>query len=220
MSGDYADPFADGLGATCALTCAMTLGPCYAETIRRKDVSEGHGGLPTRLALKIVDEDCTPISGADVDIWHTSPEGLYSGADAIDFCTGGDAAHRANRWFRGVQTTDADGRVDFDTCFPGWYPGRTLHVHFTVRVGETGYVTSQLFFPDALGDDIIGTQPLYRERGARDTTNQTDGVISASAVDDYTVAWARQADGALLAWKALVIRSSLATPLCSAPSGR
>ncbi len=218
MSGGYPDPFTAGLGSSCALACAMTLGPCYAQTVDRQDVSEGHPGLPTRLAFKVVDEGCEPVPGATVDIWHTSPGGLYSGGDANDFCTGGDATERAHRWFRGVRTTDADGRADFDTCFPGWYPGRTIHVHFTVRHEGQSYVTSQLFFPDALCDEIIATQPLYDARGPRDTTNQNDSVIAASAVDDYTFAWARQPDGALLAWKTVVVRSSLATAPCSAPS--
>lgn len=217
MSGGYPDPFTAGLGTTCALACAMTLGPCYAQTVDRQDVSEGHPGLPTRLAFKVVDEGCAPVAGATVDIWHTSPGGLYSGSDANDFCTAGDPTERAHRWFRGVRTTDADGRADFDTCFPGWYPGRTIHIHFTVRVAGQSYVTSQLFFPDALSDEIIATQPLYDARGPRDTTNRNDSVIAPSAVDDYTLAWARQPDGALLAWKAVVIRSSLATSLCSAP---
>jgi len=216
MSGDYADPFDGGAGTACALVCAMTLGPCYAQTAQRQDVTEGHDGLPMRLALRVVDESCAPVAGAEVDIWHTAPEGLYSGSDAIDFCTGGDATQRAHQWFRGVQTTDADGRVDFDSCFPGWYAGRTIHIHFTVRLGSDAYVTSQLFFPDDLADDIIGTQPLYDARGPRDTTNQNDSVISGDSVGDYTVDWERQSDGALLAWKTLVIRSSLGASLCTA----
>lgn len=214
MSGDYADPFASGLGAACALTCAATLGPCYAQTVERQDISEGHDGLPTRLALKIVDTSCNPVAGATVDIWHCGPEGLYSGSDASNFCTSGDATARAARWFRGVQTTDDAGRVDFDTCFPGWYSSRTIHIHFTIRVGGTEYVTSQLVFPDALDDEIVNNQPLYKDRGARDTTNTSDTVMKASSVDDYTFEYARQADGAMLAWKAIVLRSSTGASLC------
>src|SRR6185503_5344320 len=131
-------------------------------------------------------------------------------------CTQNDAEALASRWFRGVQTTDASGRVDFDTCFPGWYKGRTIHIHFTIRVNDTEYVTSQLFFPDALDDEIVNNEPLYKDRGARDTTNQTDGVVSGEAVGDYTLAYARMSDGAMQAWKALVIRSSLADALCTA----
>jgi len=219
MSGTYADPFTAGLGTVCALTCAATLGPCYASTLERMDISEGHDGLPVRLAFLVVDESCTPIAGATVDVWHAAPEGLYSGNDASDFCTSGNATARAARWFRGVQTTDGRGRVDFNTCFPGWYSSRTIHVHFTIRVGGAEFVTSQLFFDDALDDEIVNTQPLYNARGPRDTTNQNDTVIAASSVADYTLQTARMPDGAMLAWKALIVRSSTASTLCNVPGG-
>ncbi|WP_224363593.1 dioxygenase family protein [Hyalangium versicolor] len=219
MTGSYADPFASGIGTVCALTCAATLGPCYANTLVRKDISEGHNGLPVRMALLVVDTNCKPIPGAEVDIWHAAPEGLYSGEDASTFCTADDPSATSARWFRGVQTTDANGRVDFDTCFPGWYSSRTIHIHFTIRVNGSEYVTSQLFFDDTLNDEIVNTQPLYNARGPRDTTNSTDTVISASSVGDYLFQTQRMADGAMLAWKTLVIRSSLSDTLCNVPGG-
>jgi protocatechuate 3,4-dioxygenase beta subunit len=214
-SASYPDPFAAGLGTICTLTCAATLGPCYAQTIERKDISEGEAGLPVRIALLLVDEACNPIEGATVDIWHCGPTGLYSGDDASDMCTAGDADARAARYFRGVQTTDAKGRVDFDTCFPGWYSSRTIHVHYTVRLGGTEFVTSQLVFDDALDDEIVATQPIYKDRGARDTLNTNDNVVGAAAIADYTFQTQRMSDGAMLAWKALVLRSSADAELCS-----
>jgi protocatechuate 3,4-dioxygenase beta subunit len=218
-AASYPDPFASGIGTACNLTCEATLGPCYATTVDRKDISEGHDGLPVRLAFLVLDETCKPIPGATVDIWHAAPEGLYSGEDASDFCTSGDATARAARWFRGVQTTDANGRVDFDTCFPGWYSSRTVHIHFTVRVGGQEFVTSQLFFDDTLNDEIIDHQPLYDTRGPRDTTNANDNVVSAESVGDYLFTTQRMADGAMLAAKTLIIRSSLANQQCAIPGG-
>lgn len=224
MAGGYPDPFASGLGETCELTCSATLGPCYAKTVERKDISEGQAGLPTRLSLKVVDTDCKPIAGATVDIWHCAPNGIYSGDDSIPFCNANDPEALASRWFRGVQTTDAEGRVDFDTCFPGWYSSRTIHIHFTIRIGDTEYVTSQLVFDDTLDDEIVNTQPLYDARGPRDTTNATDTVVSAESAKEVTLQTQQMSDGALLAWKTLVIRTSTAQTLCqlaggSAPGG-
>lgn len=218
MSGvdSYPDPFAAGLGATCALYCSATLGPCYAQTVERSDISEGQDGLPTRLVLLVVDADCKPIEGASVDIWHCGPSGLYSGEDASDFCTSGDATARAARWFRGVQTTDARGRVTFDTCFPGWYSSRTIHIHFTIRLGGSEYVTSQLVFEDSLDDEIVASQAVYATRGARDTQNTNDNVVGGETdISPYTFQTARMSDGAMLAWKTLVIRSSTSEELCS-----
>jgi protocatechuate 3,4-dioxygenase beta subunit len=214
MCGNYPDPFAGGLGETCELTCASTLGPCYAETIERQDISEGANGLPMRLALKVVDTDCNPIAGAEVDVWHTSADGFYSGEDSVQQCTLGDPEAIASRWMRGVQVTDKDGRVDFDTCFPGWYGGRTIHIHFQIRIGGTEYVTSQLFFDDAMSDEIIASEPVYSDRGPRDTTNADDGVIGGGDVDNVLLMAERQSDGAMLAWRALVIRTSTGDPLC------
>lgn len=214
----YPDPFASGLGTTCKLTCEQILGPCYAVTLKRKDISEGQKGLPVRLALLVVDESCKPIQGATVDIWHTGPNGLYSGEDASTFCTHDDAEAVAGKWFRGVQTTDAKGRVDFDTCFPGWYGGRALHIHFTIKIGEVEYVSSQFYFEDALGDEIMKSQALYSSRGERDTKNTNDLVIKPELLADATLQTKRMSDGAMLAWKAIVIRSSVDTPLCSANS--
>lgn len=211
MSGDYADPFTSNLGSTCALTCALTLGPCYAETLERQDVSEGVSGLPMRLALQIVDDGCEPVSGAVVDIWHCSPSGLYSGADAADMCTTGDSAARASKWFRGTQTTDASGRVDFDSCFPGWYSSRAVHIHFQVRKGGKEYVTSQLFFPQALIRDVFANHPEYKSYGQPDTPNAQDNIYSGT---DAEVAWTRASDGALVAAKTVAIRSSLSDALC------
>lgn len=216
MKGNYEDPFSAGLGSACDLTCTATLGPCYAKTVERKDISEGHNGLPVRLAFLVVDPSCKPIQGATVDIWHCGPEGLYSGEDASDFCTTGDATARAARWFRGVQTTDAEGRVDFDTCFPGWYSSRTVHIHFTIKVGDKEYVTSQFVFDDALDDEIISSQPLYKDRGARDTKNTTDNVVGGEEdMSKYAFQTKQMDDGAMLAWKAIVLRSSLTDATCA-----
>jgi hypothetical protein len=215
MRGEYRDPFLDGLGAACALTCLAGLGPCHARTLTRKDVTEGHDGLPLRLAFLVVNEACEPIPGATVEIWHCAPEGLYSGDDASDSCTLGDEAARAARWFRGVQAVDASGRVDFDTCFPGWYANRAIHIHVTVRLDALEYATTQLLFEDTLDDEILATQPLYGERGPRDTRNTQDFRLGGS-IAGHVLRTERMPDGAMLAWKMLTVRSSLADAVCEA----
>jgi protocatechuate 3,4-dioxygenase beta subunit len=207
MSGTYPDPFASGIGSTCTLYKASTLGPCHAATVDRKDISEGQPGLPVRLAFLLVNPSCQPIPGATVELWHTNPTGLYSGSDASNMCTNGDSAARASRWFRGIQTADANGRVDFDTCFPGWYSGRTIHIHFTVRVGGTEYLTSQLFFDEALNNDILSTQSLYGGRGSKDTTNASDNVLRQSGLTDALFQTRKMEDLSLLAWKTLVVHA-------------
>jgi protocatechuate 3,4-dioxygenase beta subunit len=207
----YPDPFA--AITTCALVCATTAGPCTAPTTMRRDVSDGMIGLPMRLALKIVRADgCTPVPDAVVEIWHTQRSGVYSGqTPSPGFCSGNDAQAPAQNYFRGTQTTDASGRVDFDTCFPGWYPGRCIHIHLSVKLANQTYVVTQLFFADALNQQIFASHPDYTQFGPPNTSNTSDGIFGAANVCDT----ARMSDGAMLAWKVIGIRSALNQQLCN-----
>lgn len=160
----------------CVLTCQKTLGPCYSSgPAVRRDITEGFVGMPMRLGFRIVDADtCLPITNATVDIWHTDRGGSYSAPISTMCAT--DPVTRASNAFRGVQPTDANGWAYFDTIFPGWYGGRVTHIHFTVRIGTTGIVTSQLFFADRVAEFVYRSHPLYSNRPNRDTTNSTDGI--------------------------------------------
>jgi protocatechuate 3,4-dioxygenase beta subunit len=213
----YPDPFAAGV-ASCVLYCSTTAGPCTADTIERQDVSEGLSGLPVRLALKLVAADgCTPVGGAIVEIWHTQRTGVYSGNTPMPmFCSGGDPKAPSQLYMRGSQTTDAEGRVDFDTCYPGWYPGRAIHIHFRVILNDQEFLTSQLFFDDALNQELFASHPEYTKFGQPNTTNESDNIIG-DTVDKspYLLDTARMPDGAMLASKVIAIRSSTAEPLCS-----
>jgi protocatechuate 3,4-dioxygenase beta subunit len=253
LAGHYPDPFSDPLGSACSITCRETVGPCYGSSLVRRDVSEGYPGLPLRLVLLVVDESCSPVAGASVDIWHTRNTGTYSGtdngqdaahtpggflaglfgpgagsdaggppgplpdggsgpgADLIAACTAGDADAQSHHYFRGTQTTDSTGRVYFDTCYPGWYVGRAIHIHLIVRRGEHESVVSQLYFTDELSAEIFATHPDYAPRGQPDTLNAADDFFTGL---DHTLSTARQRDGAMLAWKTIVLRNSPNEPSC------
>jgi protocatechuate 3,4-dioxygenase beta subunit len=203
----YPNPFTTP--SSCSATGALTEGPCYdsaSEAI--EDISYGQNGLPMRMLLRVLDASCNPVAGATVEVWHVAPTGKYSGDDTahenVSFCTGDDATYTSALFFRGKQTTDATGVVAFDTCFPGWYSGRTIHVHFTVTSAGTSF-TSQFVFEDALDDAIVATQPVYDARGSRDTTNATDTVVSATDYAQYVFSTQRMSDGAMLAWRDIVL---------------
>jgi protocatechuate 3,4-dioxygenase beta subunit len=166
----------------CVLTCASTLGPCYyGATQIRRDITEGVVGLPTMLSFLVVDADtCQPVENAAIDIWHTNAGGVYS-APINAMCNPGDAAARTKTFTRGVQLTDAAGWAHFNSVYPGWYSGRTPHIHATIRRGTTAIVTTQFFFDDALSDWVYHNHPIYTSRPNRDTTNLTDNVIGGSA---------------------------------------
>ncbi len=218
----YPDPFAGGV-VTCPLLCETTAGPCTtATTLDRQDVSEGFAGLPVRLALLIVDaETCAPVDGARVEIWHTQRTGVYSGVTPNpQMCYGKDPGAAEYLYFRGIQTAGSDGRVDFDTCFPGWYSGRAVHIHFRVIVGETTYTTSQLFFPEDVTEEIFAGHAEYQEFGQPNTHLDDDNIIGGE--DDpstYIMTVARMTDGAMLASKVIGIRSSTDQATCDVSGG-
>ena len=105
--------------------------------------------------------------------------------------------------------------MHFSTIVPGWYPGRAVHVHFTVRINDAEWLTSQLFFDDALLDEIE-QQVDYAARGTRDTRNDRDGILPLEEPMPFVLHSAKREDGTLHAWKVLALRTSLDEELPSA----
>lgn len=158
----------------CVLTPQQAEGPFFLDTgLERSDISESKLGLDLRVRLTLTDvRACTPIEGAVVELWHADASGVYSGFDLAD----GNTADAARLTFlRGYQRTGADGSVEFLTIYPGWYPGRTPHLHVLALLGTDRLVTTQLYFEDALSERVYQRDP-YAVRGPRDTTNAQDGV--------------------------------------------
>jgi len=206
MAGGYADPFSSAVPITaCVLATTATEGPCTeaADQVRR-DISEGYSGIPLRLALRVVDTSCTAIAGAKVKVWHTQIAGSYSGNTPNNGMCLKDSADASKHYFRGVQTTDANGRVDFDSCFPGWYRGRTIHIHFTVSLNGKSY-TSQLVFDQAVVQDIFANNDDYKGYGQPDTPNAMDNVVGGAKLASFVLDVSRLTDGAMMASKTLVV---------------
>lgn len=169
-------------GSSCVLTPEKTEGPYFVdERLDRSDIrsnSDGSGardGIPLELKINVVrvDEDCGPAGGVVVDIWHADADGLYS-----DVQQNGTVGQD---FLRGLQVTDSDGSVTFKTIYPGWYMGRTIHIHFKVRTfesdGNSYEFTSQLFFADSTNSEVVSTD-AYDDRGSQDTTNSQDNIYA------------------------------------------
>lgn len=84
-------------------------------------------------------------------------------------------------YLRGAQVADARGIVSFTTIYPGWYTGRTVHIHTKVHLNRATVLTSQLYFDDAYSDAVHATAP-YSSHTGRDTRNDTDGIYDASGL--------------------------------------
>ena len=154
---------------SCVLTPELTEGPYYiaGEKVRR-DIREGHRGTLLTLRLQVLNAaTCAPIKNAAVDIWHADAAGNYSGF-------GAGASSRT--FLRGIQRTDASGLAVFTTIYPGWYQGRTVHIHVKVHLGGNIVHTGQLYFPDTLTDAVFRKQP-YSARPNRDVRNAADSIF-------------------------------------------
>jgi hypothetical protein len=95
-------------------------------------------------------------------------------------------------FLRGGLATDGVGAVEFRTIYPGWYTGRTPHVHVKVRLGDET-LTSQLYFPDAV-TGVVYTMSPYDQHPGRDVpTNEADGIFAET--DGRTVVGLSQEGG-------------------------
>jgi protocatechuate 3,4-dioxygenase beta subunit len=151
---------------TCVLAPEQTEGPYYLDDHRvRRNIVEGKAGTPLTLRLTVVDAStCRAIKGAAVDIWHCDAGGAYSGVQGS-----------TDTFLRGIQRTDAKGLALFRTIYPGWYPGRTVHVHVKVALGGNVVHTGQLYFADAVTDTVYRRAP-YNRRPNRSPRNAGDSI--------------------------------------------
>ena len=115
-------------------------------------------------------------------------DGSYSEGD-MEAATSDDGTY-----LRGAQVADAKGIAQFTTIYPGWYSGRTVHIHLKVHVDKVTVLTTQLFFDDALNDAVFATSP-YDDHTGRDTTNDTDTIFDSVGL----VSTDKTADGYLAA---------------------
>lgn len=156
----------------CSLTPEATEGPFHIEDAAfRSDITEGKPGTPLRLDLVVGEaESCRPIPGATVELWHADAAGEYSGFSGMDDTN-------PLRFLRGAQRADRSGRARFHTIYPGWYEGRTPHVHVKVHVAGDEVHTGQIFFPDELSRAVY-RRGAYAARGAQTQTNGRDGIYA------------------------------------------
>lgn len=171
----------------CVVRPQQTEGPYFVDELLhridlRTDPTDGSikPGTPLDLTIQVsrlAGERCQPLAGVQVDVWQCDHLGVYSDVQDPSFSSVG------KKFLRGYQVTDDKGRAQFITIYPGWYRGRTVHIHFKLRSAATqrpGFeFTSQLYFDDALTDRVLAAAP-YAERGPRSTRNAGDGIYRRS----------------------------------------
>jgi protocatechuate 3,4-dioxygenase beta subunit len=158
--------------STCAVTPEETAGPFPSLTdLFRADIRDGKAGSTLLLTIKVVNtrSSCSPVTNANVEIWHVDADGNYSqyGSQA------------GQTFLRGIQTTDPSGQVTFTTIYPGWYQGRATHIHAEVTINGVSRKVTQIAFPESINNSVH-TSGVYAGRGTNPVTNAADGIFADS----------------------------------------
>jgi protocatechuate 3,4-dioxygenase beta subunit len=193
--------------SSCEQATNVTRGPYFVDNIddpnisgdvvdssipERSDVrtdTKGSGGTQSGLPLTLTinvgsysSSSCSPIAGAQVHIWHCNAQGEYSDIEAAG--NGGGADLTGQNFLRGYQSTDSNGQVTFTTIYPGWYSGRTVHIHMKVRIFDssgnvTTEATTQLFFDDTTSTAVYTANSAYSRSASRDVLNAADQIYGS-----------------------------------------
>ena len=166
----------------------QTEGPYFVDDMPNRsditsDTSNGvtQEGINLSLTIHVYGIDngsCVPIKGAKVDVWHANSTGVYSAVE--------DMGTIGSNFLRGNQITDDNGTVKFSTIYPGWYPGRAIHIHDKVRMVNESQDklewTSQIYFDDSLNEEIHKKTP-YSNHGNPQTPNERDMIFTGPSTD-------------------------------------
>ncbi|KAL0041647.1 hypothetical protein WJX79_010587 [Trebouxia sp. C0005] len=185
----------------CALTPELEEGPFYInDTLFRSNITEDQAGLPLVLRVKAVDTSCNPLMDAFIDIWSCNSTGFYSGYTNGSMGPGpghhdhghhhphppnGSHPHHPEvtddlTWLRGIAQTNEQGIAEFTTVVPGWYAGRTAHIHIKIHVPYHTYSnetqeyldshvvhTGQFFFEEDFYKQITHFEPYAHNQHRR-----------------------------------------------------
>lgn len=187
----------DGILPVCTLVPAETLGPFPSlpsgdAMYWRSSIGDSQPGVVYSFTIRVNGVgNCGVLQNARVDVWHCNADGYYSHYAA----TGANSGHMAGNapndnanliYGRGSQVTNANGEVTFTSIFPGWYPGRTWHIHFAVYTGGTagsasGWTLnriSQFTVPITEKNVVLTSNAPYSTWGADPLSPNSDNVFS------------------------------------------
>ncbi|MFM7858667.1 MAG: intradiol ring-cleavage dioxygenase [Flammeovirgaceae bacterium] len=178
---------------SCVNTASETAGPFPTKSpsnLVMADIRADRTGvnLSVKITIQNKSNNCAPLAGVVVDIWHCDKDGYYSqyggtGMQTVDYTN--------VNFLRGRQTTDANGQVGFLTIFPGWYTGRATHIHVHVYTATgTSLLVTQIAFPEGTNSATnlvnASTENGYTKGMTGYTTNANDNVFSDGAATELS----------------------------------
>ncbi|CAG7939243.1 unnamed protein product [Penicillium olsonii] len=184
--------------STCILGPDVTQGPYYVTgELVRENIAEDQEGVPLFMDIQLINTNtCEPIPEIYTDLWHCNSTGVYSGIVASGNGDSSDELNINSTFLRGIQESDSNGVVHFQTTFPGHYTSRATHIHvLTHPSNETevlangtisGLYTSsssyvgQIFFDQDLITAVEKVSP-YATNTQELTTNAEDSILSEEA---------------------------------------
>ncbi|KAF2108095.1 Intradiol ring-cleavage dioxygenase [Lophiotrema nucula] len=210
--------------ASCILSPEVTEGPYYVSgEYVRQNVVEKEPGVPLTYEVQVLDvKTCEPLQGVLLEMWHCNSTGVYGGIAGGNSNGASDDRELNNTMLRGIQPSDKDGVITFETVFPGHYTGRTPHIHVlahlnatvlpnnTVAGGTVSHV-GQLFFDQSLISAVELTAP-YSANTQQLTTNAQDFIMAQEAengdpIIEYTYVGSKVEEG-LFGWIAFGVDAS------------
>jgi protocatechuate 3,4-dioxygenase beta subunit len=145
--------------ASCGVPTAADIeGPFYkaGAPLRASLVESGSKTEKLVLAGIVRSADCKPLANVALDFWHADASGAYD--------------NRGYR-YRGVVTTDAEGRYRLETNLPPPYSGRPRHIHVKLQPPGGKVLTTQLYFPGESRDENAAlVVKMERGEGGRRAT--------------------------------------------------
>ena len=192
-------PSPTGSDEACTLTPTETLGPFPNITpaqLARQNIIIDRTGVAFLINLTVVGQsnECQPLEGLIIDLWHCDREGNYSQygntfLQQVDYTD--------HDFLRGRQVTNEDGKASFISIFPGWYSGRAPHIHLEIlNAQENSLLVTQLAFPKEVCDVVYASEGY---KGEADTTNERDmffrdgfkenllDILEGNITDGYTM---------------------------------